>query len=80
MQEVGLIQMWRKVGSWRSKRESCRIKRIICRLIWEARHVELLKQDHEKVASGEVYGKLLLFWVHKQETDDDTEVAIHQQG
>ena len=38
--------------------------------------MELLKQDREKVASGEVYGKLLLFRVHKQETDDDTEVAV----
>ena len=38
--------------------------------------MELLKQDREKIASREVYGKLLLFRIHKQETDDDTEVAV----
>ena len=42
--------------------------------------MELPKQNREKVASREVYGKLLLFRVHKQETDEDTEVAICQQG
>lgn len=40
----------------------------------------LMKQDHEKVVSREVYEKLLFFWVHIQETDEVTEVAIGQQG
>lgn len=44
--------------------------------MWEARRMELLKQNHEKVASREVYLKLLIFWIPSQEPNEDMELLL----